>query len=229
MSTVAIISAAGLSKRMGQPKLFLDLGGQTVLERTLVVFQATKVIDEIILVVNQEDVERSKKLSFSKIKQVIIGGQERQDSVCNGLKALPTEADIVAVHDGARPLVTPAIVERAVAEAKKTGAAVVGMPVKDTIKQITNDELRMTNEGITILKTLERKQLWQAQTPQVFKKDILLKAYEAKGIVKATDDAMLVEKLGHKVTMVLGSYANIKITTPEDLIFAQAIVDKGGK
>ena len=230
MKTVAIISAAGYGKRMGQPKQFLELSGKTILEQTLAVFEAAKVIDEIILVVNQEDVERGKKLKFSKLKKNVAGGKERQDSVFNGLKALPDDADIVAIHDGARPFVSSEIIENAVAEAVKSGAVVVGVPVKDTIKEIQNpnDKIQTRND-IIINKTLERKMLWQAQTPQVFKREIIVKAYEAQGTrLKAMDDAMLVEKIGIPVKMIMGSYDNIKITTPEDLIFAQAIIAKGG-
>ncbi|MFH1684455.1 MAG: 2-C-methyl-D-erythritol 4-phosphate cytidylyltransferase [Candidatus Margulisiibacteriota bacterium] len=221
MKTVAIITAAGYGRRMGQPKQFLEIAGKSVLERTILVFDQTKVIDEIILVVNPEDVERAKKFKYPKLKKVIGGGKERQDSVYNGIKALPEDAEIVAIHDGARPFILPEIIEKAIEETKRSGAVVVGVPVKDTIKLVTSNGNRVTS-------TLNRNELWAAQTPQVFKKDIILKAFhDGHGRYSVTDDAMLVEKLGIPVKMVMGSYQNIKITTPEDLIVAQGILRKG--
>jgi len=128
------------------------------------------------------------------------------------------------IHDGARPFIGVGIIERAVAKALQTGAVVVGVPVKDTVKRMKNVECGMKNEGIIILETVDRGKLWAAQTPQVFRKDIIVKAFARFGQEKVTDDAMLVEKSGIPVTMVMGSYQNIKITTPEDIIFAQALI-----
>jgi len=194
-----------------------------MLERTLLVFENTAVIDEIILVVNPDDIKRAKKFNFAKLKQVIAGGQERQDSVSAGLAVLPSDCEIVVVHDGARPLVTSEIIEQAVQVAEESGAVVVGVPVKDTVK-MSNVKCPMSKDGVTILKTLDRNCLWLAQTPQVFKKKIILEAFKKFGQEKVTDDAMMVEKLGVPVTMVMGSYANIKITTPEDLLIAKALL-----
>jgi 2-C-methyl-D-erythritol 4-phosphate cytidylyltransferase len=208
MKTIAIITAAGSGKRMGRPKQFIEIGGKPMLEWTIAAFENAKVIDEIILVVNKEDVPKGKEFNFSKLKKVVAGGAERRVSVANGLRELPADAEIVAVHDGARPLITPQIIEKAVAEAKKSGAVVVGVPIRDTVKRATRDEGRVTE-------TIDRSELWAAQTPQVFRKDIILKAYQNNDTV--TDDAMLVEKMGVTVTMVMGSYQNIKVTTPEDL------------
>ncbi len=220
MKTVAIITAAGYGKRMGQPKQFIEIGGRPILEWTLAVFENTKVIDEIILVVNAENVERAKKIKFSKLKQVVAGGSERQNSVYNGLKALPEDAEIVAIHDGARPFVTSEIIEKAVSEVKNHGAVVVGVPVRDTIKQVESRKLRVES-------TLDRDKMWAAQTPQVFKKDLILRAYlEGNNKHKVTDDAMLVEKLGGSVKMVMGSYRNIKITSPDDLKVAEKILEE---
>ena len=225
MKTVAIITAAGSGKRMGEPKQFLKIGGKPMLLRTISVFEKSGAIDEIIVVVNKEEIEKVNKLKSKKIKQIIAGGKERQDSVFNGLSALPDDAEIVAIHDGARPFVTEEIIEEAVEEAKTSGAAVAGVPLKDTIKEIKNDKLKMTNGGHIILKTINRESLWAAQTPQVFRKEIILKAYaQGKDKYQATDDAMLVEKMGEKVKMVMGSYQNLKITTPEDLIIAEGIL-----
>ena len=216
MKTIAIITAAGYGKRMGKPKQFLEIYGKPILERTISVFEQAKIIDEIIVVVNEEDVARVKK--SGKVRQVISGGRKRQDSVFNALNVLPEDVEIVAIHDGARPFVTPEIIEQAVSEAIKVGAVVVGVPVKDTIKSVRSS-------GLGVRSTLNRNELWAAQTPQVFKKDIILKAYQdGKDKFQVTDDAMLVEKMGKPVKMVMGSYQNIKITTPEDLIVAQGIL-----
>jgi 2-C-methyl-D-erythritol 4-phosphate cytidylyltransferase len=225
MKTVAIITASGYGKRMGRPKQFIGIGGKPILEWTLSVFEEAKAVDEIILVVNKEDIEQAKEFKLSKLRQIVGGGKERQDSVYKGLKALPEDAEIVAIHDGARPFVTSEIIDKAVSEAKAFGAVVVGVPVSDTIKQIKNEKLKMKNEGAIIEKTIDRSLMWRAQTPQIFKKDIILKAYqEGRGKHQVTDDAMLVEKLVIPVKMVMGSYQNIKITTPEDLVVAEGIL-----
>ncbi|MEE8638729.1 MAG: 2-C-methyl-D-erythritol 4-phosphate cytidylyltransferase [Candidatus Margulisiibacteriota bacterium] len=223
MKTVAIITAAGYGKRMGKPKQFIEIGGKPILEWTLSVFEKTKIVDEMILVVNEGDIERAKKFKFSKLKQVIAGGEERQDSVFNGLKAVPGEVEIVAIHDGARPFIIPEIIEKAVAEAQEFGAVVVGIPVNDTIKSVNHQKL-------TVINTLNREELWAAQTPQVFKKEIILQAYKnGKEKHCVTDDAMLIEKLGIPVKMVMGSSQNIKLTKPEDLKIAEGILRKGEK
>lgn len=225
MKTAAIITAAGYGKRMGQPKQFLELAGKAILERTIAVFDQSPVIDDIIVVVNAEDVDKVKKLKVKKVKKVVAGGKERQDSVFSGLKALPKDTDIVAIHDGARPFVSTEMIEKAVAEAKECGAVVVGVPVKDTIKKVTSNQLTVTS-------TVERSQLWAAQTPQVFKKELILRAFEqGMGKHQVTDDAMMVELLGVTVKLVPGSYENIKITTPDDLKMAEGILKKknGGR
>ena len=218
MKTVAIITAAGFGKRMGQPKQFIEICGKPMLEWTISVFEKCTAVDEIILVVNQDELEAAKKLKFPKVKQVVAGGKQRQDSVYNGLKALPDDCSIVAIHDGARPFVTEQEIERAVEQANVFGSVVVGVPVKDTVKKVDSRELKVDS-------SLNREELWAAQTPQVFRKEIILKAY-AEGLRKyqVTDDAMLVEKLGVPVKMVMGSYKNIKITTPDDLKIAEVLL-----
>ena len=227
MSNVVIITAAGQGRRMGQPKQFLEIAGQTIVERTIAVFEQTKVVDEIILVVNAEDVERSKQFKYSKLKQVVAGGKKRQNSVRNGMQVLPEDCEMVLIHDGARPLVSSDLIESSIVAAKKSGAVVVGVPVKDTIKQIRSTKLEIRNNdqttNVQIQNTLDRDTLWQAQTPPVFKKEIIVQAYDKiKG--EFTDDAMLVEQMGQSVVMIMGSYENIKITTPEDLLIAQTII-----
>ncbi len=221
MKTVAIITAAGYGKRMGRPKQFLEIGGKPMLLRTLAVFERTRVIDGIILVVNEEDIERAREFDIPKLKKVTAGGEKRKDSVYEGLKALPPSVEIVVIHDGARPFISPEIIEAAVAEARASGAAVVGVPLGDTIKFVDKQSLR-------IVKTLNRDELWSAQTPQVFKMDIIIRAYEQGWAEhEVTDDAMLVEKMGVPIKMVMGSPLNIKITSPDDLKIAEGILNKG--
>jgi 2-C-methyl-D-erythritol 4-phosphate cytidylyltransferase len=135
--------------------------------------------------------------------------------VANGLKAIGPQADLILIHDAARPFITKGLVSSVIKEARKAGAAIAAVPVKATIKKVKN--------GSVVEKTLDRGKLWEIQTPQVFKKDLILKAYKKFKRIPATDDAMLVERLGAKVSVVLGSYSNIKITTPEDLIIAKGI------
>ncbi len=223
MKSIAIIVAGGKGKRMGRPKQFIKIAGKPVLWWTVKAFQKNKSIDGIVLVVNAQDIPRAKRFGFSKVIGVVAGGLERQDSVYNGILALPDDADIVAIHDGARPLISSEIIDKAIEEASIYGAVVVGVPVKDTIKSV---ELRTLNVECS----LKRDVLWSAQTPQIFRKEVLLKAYK-KGYNKSsvTDDAMLVERLGIPVKMVMGSYTNLKITTPEDLLVASQILNKRRK
>jgi 2-C-methyl-D-erythritol 4-phosphate cytidylyltransferase len=210
MKIAVIIAAGGSGKRMGHPKQFLPLAGKAVVEWTIEVFRKIKAVGQIVLAVSEDDLERAKNLGVT----VVAGGEERGNSVKNGLKAISPDCDLVIIHDGARPLITPDIIEKAISEAKEHGAAVVGVPVKDTIKRVGDD--------LMIKETVDRQALWQAQTPQVFKYEIITRAYAKKR--SATDDAKLVEDLGIKVKIVMGSYENIKITTPEDLIVAEAIL-----
>ena len=211
MKVAAIIAAGGSGKRMGQRKQFLPLAGRSVLEWTISAFKNVPGISEIILVVSPDDLDRAKNLSA----KITASGAERQDSVKNGMKLVAPDTDIVVVHDGARPLITADIIEKAIKEAMEYGACVVGVPVKDTIKRVGDD---LFVEG-----TVDRDNLWQAQTPQAFKYEIITRALK-KAKAKMTDDAKLVEDLKIKVKMVLGSYENIKITTPEDMAIAEEIL-----
>ena len=215
MKTVAIIVAGGQGKRMGKPKQFLKIVGRPMLEWALSAFQKAKVIDGIILVVEESELSKSKHFHYSKLLKVVAGGKERQDSVKNGLKELPATTAIVVIHDGARPAVTPFLIEQSVKAARKYGAAIIGVPAKDTIKEINN--------SMFIKRTVDRSKLWQAQTPQTFRASIIRKAYtKIRG--KITDDAMPVEKLNIPVKMIMGSYENLKMTTPEDLKIMEAIL-----
>jgi 2-C-methyl-D-erythritol 4-phosphate cytidylyltransferase len=227
---VTIIPAAGRSKRMASrsSKQFLLLDGMPVLAHTLKAFEKSEAVDKIIVVGNAKDLDYCrgriiKRYGFKKVSGLVQGGRRRQDSVFNGLKALPAEADVVLIHDGARPLVTPELVNRAVSELKGWSALVVGVPVKDTIKIASPDRF--------VMYTLDRPRLWLIQTPQVFKGRVLLEAHwqaRSEGIW-GTDDAMLVERLGVPVKVIEGSEENIKITTPVDMLMAEAILERRKK
>jgi len=215
MKTVAIIVAGGKGKRMGKPKQFLKIAGKPMVSWTLAAFQKCRAVDAVILVVEKENLSRAQRLGFSKIIKVVEAGRERQDSVRNGLKVLPESAEIVVIHDGARPAVTESLIEDSIRAARRWGAAIVAVPVKDTIKQV--------NRKHEVKKTLKREELWAVQTPQAFKTSIIRQAYSRlKG--KATDDASAVEKIGAKVKIIMGSYENLKVTTPEDLKIIEAIL-----
>ena len=218
MTTTAIIVAAGSGSRFNSdtPKQFLKINGKPVIEHTLERFQSAPSVDVIVLVLAAD--QSFDASSFSKVTNVVAGGSTRAESVRNGLEK--TDADIVAVHDGARPLVTVEEIERTIAKAKETGAACLVAPVTDTIKSIRGNE---------IADTLDRDKLRRALTPQAFKTEILRKAFENADLNEsATDECYLVEKLGYPIAIVEGSSRNIKITHPEDLILAEALLRANG-
>jgi len=217
----AIIAAAGSSERMGEvDKLFAPLAGKPVLARVIDTFQQCKSVDQIVLVVSQGNLESCQQLvaeqGWSKVTEVCLGGERRQDSVAAGLKQLD-HCDWVVIHDGARPLVTVELIEQGLAAASETGAAVAAVPVTDTIKLAMDD---MIVQG-----TPPRQNLWAVQTPQVFRFDIITKAYQQVSD-NVTDDAALVERLGYKIKLYMGAYDNIKITTPDDLVIAELLWQK---
>ncbi|SHJ36618.1 2-C-methyl-D-erythritol 4-phosphate cytidylyltransferase [Geosporobacter subterraneus DSM 17957] len=221
----AIILAAGKGARMKAElnKQYLVLKDKPIIAHTLTVFENCSLIDEIILVINPEEKEICKKrilerFKYKKITQLVSGGSERQESVHNGLNAVDQRAEIVLIHDGARPLVTSKIIERCVQGAKAYGAVSAGVPIKETIKIMTKDRF--------VQYTPKREDVWITQTPQAFRIDIIREAHDfaIRHEVLGTDDAMLVEHMGAKVKMVEGDYENLKITTPEDLIAAEAIL-----
>lgn len=221
----AIIPAAGMGKRMGASinKQYLMLSGKPILAHTIQVFQDCQHIDGIILVTPLTEIpycrtEVIERYALTKVIEIVPGGAERQDSVMNGLGALVQIADkddLVLVHDGVRPFVTPEILKNAADVAIEYDGALVAVPSKDTIKVVRAEIV----EG-----TPERETLWQAQTPQAFRYGKLLHAYEkaANDRFSGTDDCSLVERCGGVIRIVNGSYRNIKITTPEDLILAEA-------
>ena len=225
MKTVAIIPAGGFGKRLGADvaKQYLFLNSLPVLVHTLNVFQKSDAIDDIILVVSQDHLASVRKqivekYALTKVSAIVAGGNERQDSVRNGLGNITKPCDIVIVHDGVRPFVTNDIIARVVRVAAEEGAASIGVPAKDTIKETTGENI------VTV--TLPRRNLWQTQTPQAFQYDLLCRAYESatRDSYCGTDDASLVERMGVQVRMIAGSNENIKITTSEDLIMAEALM-----
>lgn len=225
MKADAIIISAGKGQRFmeGRKKQFFSLGEKPILAHTLDRFDACPLIRSILLVVGQEDQaycldEIVEKFKFKKVSRIISGGEKRQDSVRNGLGSLSADAAIVVIHDGVRPFVTREMIEESIRSASRFGAAIIAMPVKDTIKVAGPDG--------TVLKTLERESLWQAQTPQTFQTPLIREAYlkAAEDGFIGTDDASLVERLGKKIHILPGSYSNIKITTPEDLMLADLIL-----
>jgi len=213
----AVIVAAGSSKRMnnGVDKLSVRIQGRTLLAWTISRFEAVSSVDEIILVVRAESLEYVRdelivKEGFKKVKSVVPGGDQRQNSTENGLNAISEDAQIVLVHDGARPLVRPEEIDSVIQSTKENGAALLAVRCKDTVKEVMNN---------TVIKTLPRDTLWLAQTPQGFRKDIIMNALDSakdEGYL-GTDEASLVERLGVNVSIVEGRTNNIKVTFPEDV------------
>lgn len=220
----AIIVAAGKGTRMGSniSKQFLNLKGKPILFYTLEAFQKSGIIDEIVLVTSEEHIEYCKKdivekYGLNKVTNIVAGGAERQGSVYNGLCAL-TNCDIVLIHDAARPFVDDKLIMEGVEYAKTYGACACGVRPKDTIK--IKDEKNFSIE------TPDRSNLFAVQTPQCFEYNLIFNCHKKviEDKIKVTDDTMVVEKYGNKVYLYEGSYNNIKITTPEDLIVAERIL-----
>jgi 2-C-methyl-D-erythritol 4-phosphate cytidylyltransferase len=223
-TAAVVIVAAGVSRRMqGQDKLWTPLAGRITLARTVDVFDASPIIDTIILVVSTERLPAARELcrheQWGKIAAIVPGGLRRQDSVLAGLDSLLQTAPTcqwVMIHDGARPLVTPATLAAGLKAAQEHRAAIAAVPVKDTIKAV--------QQGI-VSTTLDRSQLWSVQTPQVFSLPLIHAAYHNPVAHNdVTDDATLLERVGQPVAIFLGDYTNIKITTQEDLLLAEAFL-----
>lgn len=226
IKTVAIIPAAGSGVRMGSElaKQFLDLGGKPLLALTLKPFQLCRAVDAIVLVVPSDDVgfcrkEIVDKLHLNKVKGVVPGGVRRQDSVRQGLEAVGEKYDLALIHDGVRPVISERTIERIIDTAKIHGAVITGLPTRETVKEVDNNQ--------TVVATYDRKSIWLIQTPQVFRyKDILAAHRRAlqEGWDEATDDSVLIEKLGIPVKVVEGPEQNIKVTTPNDLELARFLL-----
>ena len=222
---VAIIVAAGSGSRIGsdKPKQFLEIHGKPVIIHTLERFEACDAVNEIVLVLPADQVvgfaETANQFSIKKLSKIVSGGSTRAESAYNGFKAVNDTAQIVAVHDGARPLVTAIEISRTIMAAEKTGAACLVAPVTDTIKEVADER---------IIGTVDRSRLRRALTPQVFRVDILKKAFENADLSESiTDECYLIEKLGLQITCIKGSPLNIKVTHPEDLILAELFLRTG--
>jgi len=224
MFVSAIVVAAGKSKRFksASSKVLFKINSQPIIVYSLDVLNGQPEIKEIIVVVNPQNIKSVsgiiKKNKFHKAVKLVLGGKERQDSVARGLKAIDPKANFVLIHDAARPFITNGLVALVIKEAQKSKAAILGVPVRATIKKC-----KARGKGRVVKETIDRKNVWEIQTPQVFAKNLILKAYRDFGGIGVTDDASLVEKSGKKVKMVMGAYHNIKITSPEDLIIAKGI------
>jgi 2-C-methyl-D-erythritol 4-phosphate cytidylyltransferase/2-C-methyl-D-erythritol 2,4-cyclodiphosphate synthase len=225
MKTVAIIPAGGSGKRLKShiAKQYLLIDSVPVLIHTLKVFQNSNDITEIVIALPQEDIAHMKQelienYGLTKVVHIVTGGKERQDSVKNCLTVLQKDCEIAVIHDAVRPFVTTALIKEVIDAAKKTGAAIAGVKIKDTVKSISGHHF--------IEHTVPRQNLWLAQTPQAFEFKLLKEAYRRAGEENftGTDDASLVERIGKEVTVVEGSYENIKITTNEDVQIANAFM-----
>ncbi|MGE5197310.1 MAG: 2-C-methyl-D-erythritol 4-phosphate cytidylyltransferase [Deltaproteobacteria bacterium] len=224
----AIVLAAGKGRRFKTKvsKPLAKINAKPILIYSLQVFDKHPCVSDVIVVANAGNRKKIlaaiKGYRIKKAGVVVLGGRRRQDSVINGLKMLGPRADFVLIHDSARPFIKKGAVSLVMKAAESCGAAVLGVPVKYTIKEAQSSKLKAQNKNF-VKKTLDRSRLWEIQTPQIFKKEIILRAYRRFGHSEVTDDASLVEKLGNAVSVVMGSYSNIKITTPEDLAIAEAI------
>jgi len=225
VSVVVVAAGKGTRMKMDKKKQYLRINGEKVLSRALSAFDKSDLIDEIILVVDSDEIfycksEIIKEKNLDKVHSIVAGGLDRQESVYNGLREANPGCDIVLIHDGARPFVDEDTIENCINGAIEFGSVCAAVPVKDTIKTADSDGF--------IESTPDRNKLWAVQTPQAFNLSLILKAHERAVTdgFRGTDDAVLVERVGEKVKLVMGSYNNIKITTPEDLVFAEAIADE---
>jgi len=240
MQAVAIVPAAGLGVRLKsrQSKPLVRIKGVPLIVYTLKALSRHPQIKEVIVAANPLNIRAInsaiKKFRISKVSKVVLGGATRRVSVENALAAVANDTELVLVHDAVRPFIRKGIISRVIGQAACCGAAVVGVPVKATIKKIAilnrpGGQTRLSGGqaacGI-VKETVDRHRLYEIQTPQVFRKDLILKAYKKFRDRGVTDDSALVERLGVKVALVLGSYDNIKITTPEDLQVAEAILSR---
>lgn len=214
----AIIVAGGSSRRMGFDKTFALLNGRPVIAHSIAAFEATASVSEIIMVGREDRLSELRKLTSAKVRQIVAGGIHRQDSVANGLRALSPEAQFVAVHDAARPLVRPEQIEKVFARAKETGAATLASPVRDTLKRADAERF--------VAGSISREDVYAMETPQIFSRDLLEQAYAAVADQKLaiTDEVSALERLAHRVAVVPNEQFNLKITYPADLLLAELIL-----
>lgn len=228
MNLHVLIPAAGAGRRMGAKtsKQYLTLAGRPILAHTLTIFENHSRVKDITLICPPDEIEFCrneivKQFGFAKVARIVAGGTERQDSVRNGLRACSAAADdIILVHDGVRPLLPTDLIDASIEAAGMHGAALVAVPAKDTVKLVENGR---------VVQTPDRQTVWQAQTPQAFRYELVASAHEKayKEAYRATDDSQLVEWMGQPVAVVTGSYRNLKITTPEDLLLAESFLAEG--
>jgi 2-C-methyl-D-erythritol 4-phosphate cytidylyltransferase len=224
MKVGAIIPAAGRGKRIGAsvPKQFLEIQGRPLLYHTLTVFASCKLIDYVVLVMPRADVDEMGEDWLNKyeiVREVVVGGEQRQDSVYNGFSSLEKGTDIGVVHDGVRPFTTPQMIIATVEAAQQHGAAITAIPVSDTVKQAADGFVKQT---------VSRDGLWRVQTPQAFQCGLLQQAFKKakKDSYYGTDEGSLVEYLGERVKIVPGSELNIKITRKEDLVLGESLLSR---
>ncbi len=229
MKAVAIIVAAGEGRRLGgtEPKVYIPLSGRPMLLRTMDKFCSARRITQMIVVVAASDLSRCEGMlrvdpALKRCPWMIqSGGATRQESVKRGLDKVDADVDVVAIHDGARPFVSAGLIDRCVEAACDRGAVAVGLPARDTIKFVSQERW--------VQSTPERSALWEIQTPQVFRKELIMEAHDraVRQGLQATDDAMLLERMGTAVYVIEGERTNFKITLPEDLVFAEALIREG--
>lgn len=215
---VAVVPAAGLGKRLGEgcSKAYRLVGHRSMISHVLAVMEECELIHQIIIVVGAIDIEKCRQEIITtcnprKPWRLVLGGDQRQQSVLNGLEVVPDSTDLVVIHDAARPMLSISLLQKCIKEAQEMGACIVGLPVRDTLK-------RVDSRGI-IQQTIDRSCLWMVQTPQVFRYDLLRKAHQKalEDGFEGTDDAALVEHCGYPVKIIYGSVQNLKITYPEDI------------
>ena len=226
MNTSAVIVCAGNSTRMGGVnKILLPLGERLVIGVTMQAFESCPEISEIVIVAREADIpaikQEAESAGITKLKVCTPGGATRQESVINGMRCISDETELVAIHDGARPLVKPEHISKVIKDASVFGGATLGVPVKDTIKTV---------EGGLITDTPPRKFLYITQTPQIFKRRLYFEGidFALEHGLDFTDDCQLVEAIGGKIAMTVGDYTNIKITTPEDINIAEVLLRRKG-
>ncbi|MCX5680870.1 MAG: 2-C-methyl-D-erythritol 4-phosphate cytidylyltransferase [Candidatus Omnitrophica bacterium] len=225
MKIQAIIPAAGAGTRLKStsPKPLVSIKGKPLLVYALKAFEECPLIFNVIVVAPKENIEEFrgviKDFEIKKVVCCVAGGKRRCDSVANGLKQLDKDTELVVIHDGARPFLTVKLLKKCILAAQKHKAVVAAVPIKPTVKR--------ASKSLVIQETLKRDELWEIQTPQVFAKEMIVKAYKRLGAHTPTDDAQLVEEMGAKVKIVHGDYQNIKVTTKEDLELAEFLLSKG--
>ncbi len=222
-----IIVGAGQSSRMGANKMLLEIGSMTVFERTVLAFEESELTDEIIVVSSKENLvhyrEIVKEKLLSKVTAIVIGGDTRSESVRMGLAACANDAQIIAVHDGARPLIKSESIDKIIEMAREYGAAAAAVKLQDTVKQL--------DENGFAVSTLPRERVVRIQTPQAFKRDIIFRAYEkaAEDGFDGTDDCAVAERMGVRTKLLYLPYLNIKLTEPADVTIARAVLVERGK